>query len=319
MAFWQAVMALVEPAHLAQRAPDLTPENAAVPVDRVPFFWTDGRTGAAPGTAGFLSYAGKELSGLTAVRRMLPVLIRQPRCDIGRYGSAVSIGPIVVTVQPGVTDWLTGIGTVAVALVAVGVSLYAERRADKRVQAERIHAAEVLAEERRLADARLAEERAIAERRFLQERDRTVNAEQHAAAWAVEILPGTDGEDESVTSSMTVLVGNMSTRTITQVVAQFSPDGNSLVPKVRAEHIRRAPDGLVSVLARPSPDGMFRAAHSGILAPGARMRLWSDEVADRELIAPFPVVRWCDWLGQWWEHRQGKLRKISEDEPWTSW
>jgi hypothetical protein len=57
--------------------------------------------------------------------------------------------------QPGLPDWLTGIGTVAVAIVAVGVALYAEWRADQRVAAERKHSAQVLAEERKLADDRL--------------------------------------------------------------------------------------------------------------------------------------------------------------------
>src|SRR6266699_2148258 len=76
-------------------------------------------------------------------------------------------------------DWatiMTAIGTVAVAVVAVGVALFAEWRADKRLAAERAHSDERLREERACGDARVADER-----RLFQER------EQLAAAYAVQV------------------------------------------------------------------------------------------------------------------------------------
>jgi hypothetical protein len=224
---------------------------------------------------------------------------------------------VTVAIQPGLTDWLTAVGTVAVAVVAVGVALYAERRADQRVTAEREHAAKVLADERSLADARLADERALADRRFLEERQRAQDGEQLAQAWAVEILPGSYSTEGRDTSAMTVLVSNLGVRTIARVEAQFSPDGHSLITHARTEHLRTQPSDVVWLRSRQRPpDGRLSAAYSGILTPGSRMRIWSDEIADQHLSAYFPVVRWSDWLGQRWENRRGAVRRVGEGDPW---
>jgi hypothetical protein len=54
-------------------------------------------------------------------------------------------------------DWqetATAIGTVAVAIAAIGVAAYGEWRADLRMKSEREYAAGVLAEERAAADDR---------------------------------------------------------------------------------------------------------------------------------------------------------------------
>lgn len=56
-------------------------------------------------------------------------------------------------------DWatiMTTIGTVTVAVVAIGVALYAERQADKRVADEREHSAQLLAGERDRHDKEIA-------------------------------------------------------------------------------------------------------------------------------------------------------------------
>jgi hypothetical protein len=78
---------------------------------------------------------------------------------------------------------MTAIGTVAVAVVAVGVALFAEWRADKRLASERAHSDEQLREERAHSAAQIAQERHIAQER-----------EQFAEAYAVQITlmrPGT--------------------------------------------------------------------------------------------------------------------------------
>jgi hypothetical protein len=103
--------------------------------------------------------------------------------------------------------------------------------ADERVAAERAHSAQVLAEERKLADERLARQLEHSDAQVLQERNHAIDSEQHAPAWAVEIEPGAvnAGGETGDTFYMTVLVSNLGTRTITQVEAQFSSDGKSLV------------------------------------------------------------------------------------------
>jgi hypothetical protein len=60
--------------------------------------------------------------------------------------------PLTAVAQPGITDWLTAVGTVAVAIVAATVAVVAERRADKRVRDERTHSDQVLAEEQVTVD-----------------------------------------------------------------------------------------------------------------------------------------------------------------------
>ena len=174
----------------------------------------------------------------------------------------------------------------------------------------------VTVQDRRRTDAQLARQLEHSETQMREERARVQEGEQQASAWAVEIVPGTDGLDESDTSSMTVLVSNLSTRTIVRIEAKFSPDGINLVRGARAEHLHKR---IVDDSRHPYfsvPDGRFGVAYNGILTPGSCMRFWSDEVADKNLKAPYPVVRWTDSLGQRWEHKKGEVRKISESEPW---
>jgi hypothetical protein len=58
--------------------------------------------------------------------------------------------------QPVWPGELTAWGTLAVAIAAVAVALFAEWRAAVRVAQEREHSAQVLADERKAADDRLA-------------------------------------------------------------------------------------------------------------------------------------------------------------------
>jgi hypothetical protein len=89
---------------------------------------------------------------------------------------------------------MTAIGTVAVAVVAVGVALFAEWRAGKRVAAERAHGDERLREERERSDKQIAEERRIAQER-----------EQLAEAYAVQVtlmMGATEGDGEDAARSL---------------------------------------------------------------------------------------------------------------------
>ena len=77
----------------------------------------------------------------------------------------------VETVAAG-PDWAsatTAVGTVAVALVAVGVALFAEWRAGLRLREEHRRSGELLAEERALHAKEIAEERALADKRLVEQ------------------------------------------------------------------------------------------------------------------------------------------------------
>ena len=66
--------------------------------------------------------------------------------------------------------WLTAIGTIAVALAAVGVALWGDRQTAKRVQAEHDRADRQLAEERKRHDQELASERDRRDKELADER-----------------------------------------------------------------------------------------------------------------------------------------------------
>jgi hypothetical protein len=61
---------------------------------------------------------------------------------------------------------LTAIGTVAVAVAAVGIAIWGERRTDGRIKDERKRSDELIAAEHARADRQLAEERALADERL---------------------------------------------------------------------------------------------------------------------------------------------------------
>jgi hypothetical protein len=127
----------------------------------------------------------------------------------------VSASVVAVAAAPDWATEMTAIGTVAVAVVAVGVALFAEWRAGKRLREEHQRSDKVLAEERALADrrlagqrahsdAQLAEERAAADRRLAEEiraadkrlaeeRQAELDREQWAEAYLVQVTPARVG------------------------------------------------------------------------------------------------------------------------------
>jgi hypothetical protein len=226
-----------------------------------------------------------------------------------------------VTVDPGVTDWLTAIGTVAVAVAAVGVALFAEWRANKRVRAERAHAAKVLAAERAAADARLARQlehseaqQRTADTRFAAERTAAVEAEQLSAAQSVEVIPKLEYGGAVGMTCLAANVRNLGSSTITGVDCQFSPDGQGLIGYSGVERIGEAvgPGRYSSGQANFSVSG-----YSGILIRGTGMEFMTEPVDAKTLSGPYPVVRWTDHRGQCWEHKKGNPRRIGKDEPWS--
>jgi hypothetical protein len=250
---------------------------------------------------------------------------------------------------------LTAWGTLAVAVAAVAVALFAEWRASVRVRDERQHSDKILANERELADKRLADEqdrhdeeiaeerrladerlrtqmahsdeqlfqeRQAADMRVLLERDRAWEQERLAEAWSVEIVAGRMPPEPGITSEPgqpigrpVVVVINHGRYTITQVDARFSPDGKSIVGRSQTEaswDVSRLPPDLANSL-----DGPIGQAYLGVLTPGTGMRFLGDTLLVSVLRSTFPLVRWTDRSGTRWEHKQGDVRQLREDEDWT--
>lgn len=216
-----------------------------------------------------------------------------------------------MAVRPGLTDWLTAIGTLAVAVAAVGVAFFAEWRAGVRVAAERTHSAKVLANERAAADARLRVQQELSDAQLRRERDLAREQEQLAEAWAVEVIPKVSMDSQ--TCSLGADVTNLCSFTITRVEARFSPDGKSLVPHEQAERLHELDAGAFGGLHA----SFSLSGYQGILTRGTAIRFWSDRL-DRAVMAdPYPVVRWTDRWGQRWQHRKGDVFRIDESEPWS--
>jgi len=116
-------------------------------------------------------------------------------------------------------DWAsatTAIGTVAVAVVAVGIALFAEWRAGLRLREEHKRSDDLLAQERALHAKEIADERALADERLAQERAHSAVQLQEDRVWnrRVELYarinlalrryveqPPTDGEGRPVSAA----------------------------------------------------------------------------------------------------------------------
>jgi hypothetical protein len=224
---------------------------------------------------------------------------------------------------------LTAWGTLAVAIVAVAVALFAEWRASVRVMDERENAAKVLADERGAADERLSRQLAESAAQLQAERDLARDREQLAEAYLVQVTPmridpaaygsqiTTTDQTDPITCPSVAVVNN-GHFTITEVHAMHSPEGSSVTGYDRPEHLSaygRLPALLsAGTSGRPEPDAGRR-----ILTPSdIGIRFTRDAVAASKIHGSYPIVRWTDWRGQRWEHKLGQVRKIAADEPWKA-
>lgn len=212
-------------------------------------------------------------------------------------------------------DWasvVTAIGTVAVATVAVGVALFAEWRADKRVAAERAHSDARLREERARSDARLTEERRLFQKR-----------EQFAEAYAVQITlmksyPHGEGDDKA--HRLIAAIVNHGSQTITRIEVRFSPDGRNVIPARKQE--RLAVDPNVPRAARVAASDLVpsaeAAAFSDRLTPwDTGMTAETDPIGAQRLTDPRVIVRWTDRWGTRWEHKRGDVQPVDESAQWA--
>jgi hypothetical protein len=209
---------------------------------------------------------------------------------------------IVITTHPDWTSVMTAIGTVAVAISAVGIAIWSDRRTGNRLVDQIQH-----------SDQRLADERRAAREQ-----------EQLTEAWSVKVVgarmapePGMSTEPGQPIGRPVVVVFNHGRYTITRVDARFSPDGTSTVGHSQAEnafefgeyHPGYASSGL---------QGPIGQAYVGAVTPGASIRFLGDTQLVSQLRSTFPIVRWVDRWGTHWEHRQGQVREVKEETPWTA-
>jgi hypothetical protein len=195
---------------------------------------------------------------------------------------------------------MTAIGTVAVAVVAVGVALFAERRADKRVAEERKRSATQIAEERRL----------------LQDR------EEITEAYAVQVVLGERSTGSSTDRSakrLVAIVKNHGRYTITHVEARLrlSGAGNpSLVPFLSLERVPGIKD-LDDKLLDGVSERLERIIHADRLKPwDLGLRFESDPLDAASLQDAYAVVRWMDRWKNRWEQRLGEVQQIQEGDEW---
>jgi hypothetical protein len=242
---------------------------------------------------------------------------------------------------------LTAWGTLAVAVAAVLVALFGEWRTSKRLAQQQIRHEAEITEEHRLADQRLAEqekaaeerlrtqmvhsdeqlrqEREAAETRLKEERDLALKREQYEEAVAIHVTEARitpEGWGSRVISSdptqpiecPAAIVLNRSRYTITRLQAQLRVN-ESLTSYGKRElfsSLGKLPEEITTGLA-----GEGRDIWGDTLRPtDIGMRFSSDAMTVQNLHGSYPIVRWRDRWGSWWEHRHGEVRQIEEGEEW---
>jgi len=213
---------------------------------------------------------------------------------------------ITIVSHPDWTSFVTAIGTVVVAAVAVSVALFAEWRTGKRLRAEHERSDKLLADERALSEARLREERQLFHER-----------EQLAGAYAVQValITVSASPDEGVRLFAPIV--NHSSLTITRIEAKFSTDGRNVSPHRRQERI----PGLSNVpheLRATGPSAEL-ASYGDRLTPWD-VGMWFDThpIAAERLTDPGVMVRWTDRWGTRWEYQRGEVQKIEQGAEWTA-
>jgi hypothetical protein len=251
---------------------------------------------------------------------------------------------------------LTAWGTLAVAVVAVAVALFAEWRAAVRVTNEREHAAQLLTDEREHAASVLADERKAADDRLtrqLEHSDKQLADERKAAddrlqaqiAHSDEQLQqerqrAQDALQLSEAYGIRVIVGQQDGR-ITDPNINAGPDDvlRSLVVVVVNEGHYTVTDVAVGLydsngsrtdparterttgdLLEGATDFAPRDLGDRMLAPGGTgLRFVGSARLQRNLTGVYPVVRWTDRWGQLWENSKGRVRKTSASTMMAAW
>lgn len=165
---------------------------------------------------------------------------------------------------------------------------------------ERKYAAGVLAAERQAADDRLARQLKATSDQLWEERGHRVIAQQLSDAWAVRVLMTREPPDPDEDARLIAVVTNLGSRTISDLRAQFSPDGTSRIGVFRTEHVPRPTDPAVPF----NPD-TIRAL--GVLPPGAGVQFSSEVIDAARLTGADVIVRWRDFYDNTWQFKSGKV------------
>jgi hypothetical protein len=234
------------------------------------------------------------------------------------------------------TDKWTAYGTVGAVVVALGIALFTDWRAGRRIKDERDRSARLLREERERSAAALAEqrahegsaldeERAYGRAQLEEERRLELERRQLGEAYMVEVAfgehdpgqgpPNVQGNRApSEVRQLAVMVMNRTSFTITQVEAKFCV-GNAMVSQDRYERVS------AFMAVPPELRARFTASPErplfGVLAPwDTGIRFEIDPIHGRELVGWYPVVRWTDRWGTRWEHKRGVVRRVGDADPW---
>jgi hypothetical protein len=213
---------------------------------------------------------------------------------------------IAADAQPLWPGELTAWGTLAVAVAAVAVALFAEWRAGIRVAQERQHSAQVLADERKAADDRLARQVAASEAQLRAEREEIRKVAQESDAWAVQVdLSDSlvyEGNQPTGEKSLLATVTNNGTRALGRIRARFSPDGSQ---RIGVKHCNYVPSN------QPGQIPLDTISQPGVLRPAGIMQFHSPFIGADHLTAPEVIVRWQDPYGQEWETRHGHVTRLT--------
>jgi hypothetical protein len=240
-------------------------------------------------------------------------------------------------------DETTAIGTVALAFatfIAVIATILITRRdrenaaidaktereiADARLDRQIEASASQLQVERSAADDRLQRQLDASVAQFQAEREALREQNQLEEAYLVQVAPGrmdprlyqtrvTSDPDTPITCPCVIVV-NRGSYTITDIQARFSPDGQSMLAYDKREHfssLRNLPDEMRSSWIAEEPDTRLDT----LTHMDGALRFSHDAIAEKNLFGTYPLVRWRDRWNQMWEYKLGRVRTISENEPW---
>ena len=224
---------------------------------------------------------------------------------------------------PGVIDILTAIGTVGAVVAAVGIALWTDWRAGRRIRDEREHSEKVLRDEREHAAAAIEGERAHGRKLLEEERQFALEREQFAQAYAVQVLlaqlPGkhvTDAATGEPLGTRQLLAGivNRSAYTVTRIELRFCLGTSTMVSH---REIKQLPSPRTPEALRTGPWPCPDSTMGGVLTPfDGGLQFETEYIPERDLEEPYALARWTDHWGTRWEHKRGVVRIIRDDEPW---
>lgn len=236
------------------------------------------------------------------------------------------------TLAAGTPLWpseLTAWGTLAVAVVAVTVALFAEWRTSKRLAKQQEKHDQEIAEERRLADERLRtqmehsdqqlqHEREAADARLQEEHRIAREREQLNQAYALQVVLMKAFADTPEARRLVVNIVNHGMQTITRIEARFTPDGRSVIPPHRQVRVPGQQLALPPELTSMFEESAEGPSYGDTLTPyDAGMSIETDLIGVDRLTDPMAMVRWTDRWGTRWENKHGDVRQIEENERWN--